>query len=323
MLKLFVFLLGCASAASDLPTHMLIFDRSPSSGATQSLGLPKQTETFLADDFQVGADKEVWVVDHVRVWALPDPQATSSRSPGDLFKKISFYGGIAPDTPTHNQKADVECDCHNLPPLKTAILQPGSDSTDSPDVLISSNPGRDGLEAWQIDFENLRWSVPGATNIQFGILAEGRQVHDGDSSYTWYNLASPGADGDHLRVFSSAGKLQSAFHEENAARMNIQVWGHLLARISIRSAGQRFRVILQREPFLDASQIDTSSLRFGPRSASPEKARIEDVDHKGKPVLVMDFRAADSGIPPESINACLTGRRLDGAPFEGCDLLRH
>jgi hypothetical protein len=328
MPKLRVFLLACFAftldlSASDLLASKLILDRGPSSESNLSAGLAKQTEGFLADDFQVGAAPEVWVIDHIRLWAVPDPKATSHHSLGDLFNKISLYGGIAPDPPVLDPKAHPECDCHNLPAVKTSALKLGSDSTDDPDVVVSSSRQHDGSDIWQIDFENLRWSVPGATSIQFGVLAEGRQVRDSDSSYSWYYAASPAADGQHLRVFSSAGKLQRPFHEGGAASVNIQVWGHLLAKISIRPAGQKLRVVLLGQQYLEASQVDRESLRFGPGNVAPGPVQTEDSDHDGKLDLVMYFRTGDAGLPPKSVNACLSGRRLDGAPFEGCDLLAH
>jgi hypothetical protein len=328
MLKLFVFLLACCAfgpglSASDVPAQKLICDRGPSSESNQSVGLPRQTEGFLADDFQVGTAPEDWVIDHIRLWVVPDPRATSPRGLGDLFKKISLYGGIAPDLPAPDQKAGPDCDCHNLPALKTAGLKLGSDSTDDPDIVVSPGVQHDGTEVRQIDFENLRWSVPGATSIQFGVLAEGRQVRDSDSSYSWYYLASPSPGDQHLRVFSSSGKLQGPLHEGGMTSLKIQVWGHLLAKISIRPAGQKLRVVLQGQPFLEASQVDRDSLRFGPGSAEPGPVQTEDADHDGKLDLVMYFRTGDAGLPPKSVNACLSGRRLDGAPFEGCDLLPH
>jgi len=296
---------------------MLIVDRVPSPGSNQALGLPKETEGFLADDFQVGTAKEDWVIDHIRLWAVPDPMATSPRGLGDLFKKISLYGGIAPELPVAGQEGAPVCDCHNLPPIETAALEPDSNSTDNRDVKVSSIQLQSGLEVWQIDFENLKWSVPGGESIQFGVLAEPYPA------YAWHDLASPSPAGRHLRVFSSAGKLQAEFHGNSAARMNIQVWGHLLARISIRPAGQKLRVVLLRQSYLEASQVDTGSLRFGPGNESPDSVRAEDVDQNGKSELVAYFRIADSGVAAKSINACLTGKRLDGAPFEGCDLMPH
>ena len=142
------------------------------------------------------------------------------------------------------------------------------------------------------------------------------------SGYTWHAIGAP-STADSLRVFSSAGKLLSQFHRDPPASMNIQVWGHLLARISIRPDGQKLRVILWNTPGVDTAQVDSSTLRFGPRNASPRDVRKDDANPTGKLALVMDFSIAESGIAPHSLNACLTGKRSDGAPFEGCDLLPH
>jgi hypothetical protein len=322
MLKRLAPLLACFAFGSHLSAQMLIVDRIPSSIPHQMVGLTKETNAFLADDFQAGAATEDWVIDHIRLWAVPDPKAIPHHRPGDLFRKISFYGGIAPDPPLPGQRAGPDCDCHNLPALKTAVLEPGGVATGNPDVVLAST-WQDGTEVWQIDFEDLRWSVPGATSIQFGVLAEGGREHGPDARYNWYYLASPASEGEHLRVFSSVGKLLSSFQEGGGARLNIQAWGHLLAKVSIRPAGQKLQVILRGQTFLDAAKVDPASLRFGPRSAAPANARAEDVDQDGNLDLVMYFRASDAGIPPGSVNACLRGRRLDGAPFEGCDLLAH
>jgi len=315
MIRLLAVILVCLASASAQSGQMLIFDRAPSSDSNQSLGLAKPSEGFLADDFQVGAAKEDWVIERIRIWAVPDLKATAPHGLGDVVNKISLFGGIAPDSPPPGQKPAADCDCHNLPTIKVATVEPGGNATDMKDVTIATIQ-QNGSDVWQIDFKDLKWSVPGGTNIQFGVLAES------SSLYNWYNLGAAPAQGQHLRVFSSAGKLQSVFQAETPARMNVQVWGHLLARISIRQAGQKLRVVLKSDPFLDSRQVDTTSLRFGPGNASPENVRTEDVNHDGKTALVMMFGARD-GIAPNSINACLTGKRLDGAPFEGCDLLKH
>lgn len=317
MQKLFILLLAWFVLPSDLPAQMLILDRGPAAGSSTSLGLPKQSEGFLADDFQVGTATEDWVIDHIRLWAVPDPRATNPRDLGDLVKKISLYGGIAPDPPPPDQKPGADCDCHNLPALEVAALEPGSDSTDNPNVKVSSDQGSGTPLIWQIDFENLKWSVPGGTGIQFGVLA------DPYPNYGWFYLASPAAAGPHLRVFSNVGKFQGPFHSAEGPRINIQVWGHLLARISIEGDAGGFRVTLWGASSLDAGRVDTASLRFGPRSASPGKVQVEDVNHDGKLDLVIYFRAADIGLGPKSVNACLSGRLENGTPFEGCDLLAH
>jgi len=313
MLKLFVLLLaGLASAVELCAQPMLIFDRAPSASSNQMLGV-KKSEGFLADDFELGAAKEDWVIDHIRLWAVADPKAPAPHGLGDLFKKISLLGGIAPDLPL----PVPDCDCHNLPALKVATIEPGSDATDNRDVEISPAATVERTQSWQIDFKDLKWSVPGGTRIQFGVLAEPY------TGYAWHDLATPAEAGQHLRIFSSVGKFEKTFGRGDAARVNVQVWGHLLARISIRADGQKLRVILWDSPFLDANQIDHASLHFGPRGAAPESVRVEDAGQGGKPPLVMLFQPAATGIAPKSVNACLSGKRADGAPFEGCDLVPH
>jgi hypothetical protein len=317
-LRLLAVLFGCAAFVADVSAQQLtlILDRAPSAESVQSLGLAKQTDAFIADDFVIGAAKEDWIIDRIRLWTVADPKAPSPRALGDLVKKISLLGGIAPDLPKPNQSPGADCDCHNLPVLKSTSIDPGSNTAGNRDVKIASGPQIHGSPTWQIDFNDLRWSVPSGTRIQFGVFAES------NSGCAWHNLATP-SDTEQLRVFSSSGKFEKVFTSPSPARINVQVWGHLLARISIRPTGQKLQVILWNAPFLGAEQVDRTSLHFGPGKAVPETTEIEDVQHSGQPVLVMLFQPAASGVTPRSVNACLTGKRQDGAPFEACDLLSH
>jgi hypothetical protein len=319
MLKLLAFLFACAIFIADVSAQqqILILDRASSGESVQSLGLTEQTDAFIADDFVIGATKEDWIIDRIRLWAVADPKAPSPRALGDLVRKISLLGGIAPDLPKPNQPPGADCDCHNLPVLKSTSIEPGSNTAGNRDVVIASGAQIHGSPTWQIDFNDLRWSVPSGVRIQFGVFAEP------NSGRAWYNLATPSDPAEQLRVFSSAGKFEKTFTSPSPARINVQVWGHLLARISIRPIGQKLQVILWNSPFLGAEQVDRASLRFGPGKALPESTEVEDVQHSGEPVLVMLFQPAASGITPRSVNACLTGKRQDGAPFEACDLLSH
>jgi hypothetical protein len=316
MPKVLLFLLALLAPSPGL-TQMLLADRTPS-GAARLLGLPKGTSGFLADDFQAGTKREVWVIDHIRLWTGLDPRVISGDSVGDLFRSLTLYGGIAPALPAPDQDQGPDCDCHNLPALRTAVLKSGSNATDTSGATITDRVQADGSRFWQIDFEDLEWSVPGATPIQFGVLAEKRS----DSSYDWYYAASSG-DRDHLRVFSSIGKLKSVYQEGGPTRIDIKVWGHLLVSISIRRIRQKLQVVLRGSSSLDPSQVDTASLRFGPGNSVPGNVRVEVAEHDGERDIVMDFKLADLGLPPNAINACLTGQRLDSAPFQGCDLLPH
>lgn len=275
LLKAFLVLGACLCSLPELSAQMLIVDRGPSSGPTKLLGLQK-ANAFLADDFQVGAAKEDWIIDHIRMWAVPAPNRAPLPAPGELFQKISLYGGIAP---IPNQPAADECDCHNLPALKSAVLRPGNRSSSDHDVQIVPIRRQDGREVWQIDFENLMWSVPGATRIQFGILAESRLGLGHNSNSTWYNLASPAAEGEHLRVFSDAGNFQGPYSGEQGARMNIQVWGHLFAKISMSPAGQELPSHFRAQA--DSSKqnkMDTATL--GRREAKPDRVSVEHSGHR-------------------------------------------
>lgn len=318
MLKVLVFLFASAAFVADVSAQQLILirDRAASAESVQSLGLSKQTDAFIADDFVVGAAKEDWIIDRIRLWAVADPKAPSTRALGDLVKKISLLGGIAPDLRKPNQPPDADCDCHNLPVLKSTSFEPDSNTARNRDVEIADGPQIHESATWQIDFNDLRWSVPGGVRIQFGVFAEP------NAGYAWYNLATP-SDAEQLRIFSSAGKFEKAFTSPSPARLNVQVWGHLLARISIHPSGQKLQVILWNTAFLGVEQVDRTSLHFGPGKAVPESTEVEDVQHSGQPALVMFFQPAASGIAPRSVNACLTGKHQDGAPFEACDLLSH
>ncbi len=310
-------LLAVPALTFGLSAQLLIAHRPRSSGANQYLGLPKGTEGFLADDFQVGVAGEDWVIDHIRLWAVPDPKLITAHAPGELFAKITLFGGIAPEPPTPNE---VHCDCHNLPALRTAFFERGGASFNTPHDSLTLARQADGADIWQIDFEDLKWSVPGAKAIQFGVIAEPRSAGKVPSLY-W--VASAAEGGQHLRVFTSDGKFQKPFGDKDVSRINIQVWGHLLAKVSIQRSGDELVITLRRQPSLEASQVDPASLRFGPQGVSPGNVRVVDVDHPGQPDLVMSVTKAGSGLSPKDINACLSGQRLDGAPFQGCDLVPH
>ncbi|MGB0042204.1 MAG: hypothetical protein WBP91_03430, partial [Terriglobales bacterium] len=74
MLKLLAFLFACAAFVADISAQqILILDRAPTAESVQSLGLTKRTDAFIADDFVIGAAKEDWIIDRIRLWAVADP----------------------------------------------------------------------------------------------------------------------------------------------------------------------------------------------------------------------------------------------------------
>jgi hypothetical protein len=168
--------------------------------------LTNRTNAFIANDFVVGAAKGDWVIDRIRLWAVADPKAPSPRALGDIVKKISLLGGIARDLPKPDQPPGADCDCHNLPVLKSTSIEPGSNTAGNRDVEIASGPQIHGSPTWQIDFNDLRWSVPGGIRIQFGVFAET------NSGCAWYNLGAVvgGAGADRAGTASAAGRQSAA-----------------------------------------------------------------------------------------------------------------
>jgi len=71
----------------------------------------------------------------------------------------------------------------------------------------------------------------------------------------------------------------------------------------------------------DVTQIDRSSLRFGPDSARPAHksgGHLADANGDGYADLLSHYWIADSGISETTVRTCVTGWTLVGVPFKGC-----
>jgi hypothetical protein len=210
-----------------------------------------------------------------------------------------------------------------LLPLQRGNLQPGADAADN--VRIRIPPATPGT--WRVEFNDLKWSVPGGIPIQFGVLATGRPAGVSGQRYTWLNHAFIGSsraaedqDAHDLRLFDENGSQLERFAPNGlplspSVGMNVQAWGHRSALIAIRSAGSLVEVQLRTGDGFHPDAADPESLRFGPRRASPVMTAPA-VDRAG-PSLVMQFRPEETGIRRGEVSACLTGNQRDGTPFEG------
>lgn len=71
---------------------------------------------------------------------------------------------------------------------------------------------------------------------------------------------------------------------------------------------------------LAASEVDATSLGFGPNLAAPADApNLADVDGDGRLDRVSRYVVAATGIEAGDDDACLRGLLLDGTPFDACD----
>jgi hypothetical protein len=72
----------------------------------------------------------------------------------------------------------------------------------------------------------------------------------------------------------------------------------------------------------DPSDVDVTTLAFGPGGAAPAHANgphDADANDDGLTDLLGHFRTQETGIVFDDTEACLTGELLDGTPFEACD----
>jgi hypothetical protein len=278
-------------------------------GGTVPVGAADRDRQFLTDAFRPGAEGETWVIERIRVWGMPDGRGSLARSPGDLFESIILRGGLWSDPPA---SGTPDCGCHGLLSLAAASLEPGTLRTSNPDVTIAIGDG-----SWQIDFNNLAWSVPGGSRVQFGVEAKSRvgDVH------TWYARGSRSSEASMLHLFTSDGKPAGAFEKGGGLLMDVQVWAHRLAAVSIARSRGNYEVIVKGQQKFASSDIDPATLEFGAGGSRPERVRIMDADGDGIPDLAGTFSSQAAAIPRGSVTACIKGRLRNGHAFEGCDLV--
>ena len=187
MLKLLAFLFACTAFVADVSAQqgILILDRAPFRGVGP-IPWPGQTDRCLyRRRFRCRRrEGRLGHRSHSSLGCRRSQGAIAPRPRWSRQENQPSRWDRARSTQTR-QPPGADCDCHNLPVLKSTSIEPGSVTAGNRDVEIASGPQIHGSPTWQIDFNDLRWSVPGGTRIQFGVFAEP------NSGYTWYNLATP------------------------------------------------------------------------------------------------------------------------------------
>lgn len=332
-----LFLLPVCLVGASLPGGALLVDRglpsrsTPSSPATVRVGWPANG-VYIADRFALGRPGELWVIDKVRVWAVPGLEVGRPGALGDLFEKITLLGGIESETqPATPQQAALVCACHGPVPIAATAVSRGSSASQDSHVVLTPVTSADGasfnesgrlLSVWQVDFQDLLWNVPGGVNLQFGVYGAGLPQAGGKSKRVWFNLASHVSGEHELRLFETGGSpvvpAAGALPGDKSLGINVQVWGHRTARIDIRRSGNTWQVKLEASPGIDVLQVKPESLRFGPKGAAPVESTVEHSGGEGGADLLLKIGSAGAGIPPNQPVACLKGVMLDNVPFEGC-----
>ena len=296
--------------ATAIHAQALLVDRASGVG-TAWVGVPKG---FIGDHFSVGSAGDVWVIDALSVWVKSEDPAARL---GDIYESMKLLGGIEAQLPAAGEPAQPDCACHNLAVLKSGLLRSHANAATTADIRISAaGPG-----IWRIDFDDLKWSIPGGVPIQFGVLGTGRS---GGGRHAWLNSAISDTSSHDLRLFDDSGRLLGRYNSESAPRdggvgFNIQVRGHKSVPVAVRSEGGTLEMVLRAGNGFDPRQANPDTLRIGPNKALP--AAIQEWTGQGSKELVLQFRRDEIGSRPGELTVCVTGLERNGIPFEGCDVL--
>jgi len=203
--------------AGDLAGQTLVVDRPVAAGATAQ-AIELADGGFLGDAFQLGVDREVWVIDSIRVWVARYTGAGCPAKLGDQIAKITLYGALenlpAPGEP--------DCKCHALVPVRSVGMQPGTNSSVESGVKIAPSGA-----FWQIDFDEVRWSLPGDAKVLFAVRAAPRVAAACTVAKAWSLSASPAGEGYRLHRFDRDLVPEGPAAPDTAPkRLNIQVRAH-------------------------------------------------------------------------------------------------
>ena len=207
---------ACALLALPLAAQSLVVDRPLGDRPPVPQIVERGAKGAFADAFQIGAKGEVWMIDAVRVWAMPAASPACSRELGDQLAKITLFGALD-NPPVPGQPV---CDCHALVALADVPLTPGGSSSGNAKVQLTPEKG-----AWRLDFHDVRWSVPGGMDVLFSVRATARRQDACPAVAGWSLAAAPGAATYRLHLLNEKGVpigLEPA--PKHPRTVDIQVW---------------------------------------------------------------------------------------------------
>jgi hypothetical protein len=202
-------------AACPLASQTLVVDR-PATAAARPQRVERPDGKILSDFFRIGAAGEVWMIDKIRVWAIPATGPACGAELGDSIEKITLLGALD-NPPVPGQPV---CDCHALVPLAEIPLAKGSSVSGNPNVTLTR---RDGL--WQIDVRQVRWSVPAAADVLFTVRATARTKGACRAAAQWSLAATPAVADYRLHLLDEKTvPIGPADAAPQPRTIDVQVW---------------------------------------------------------------------------------------------------
>ncbi len=207
-------LLAALLAAVPGSAQSLVFDR-PLTGKPHPQRIERPGKGAFAEAFRIGSTGEVWMMDALRVWAMPATGAACGKELGDSIEKITILGALD-NPPVPGQPV---CDCHALVPIATIPLKAGSSASQIPSATLTQEDG-----VWRIDVREARWSVPGGTDVLFTVRVTPRGNESCHADTRWSLAASPAPDDYRLHLLNEKG-VPVGLADPAPRFINIQVWG--------------------------------------------------------------------------------------------------
>ncbi|AOY82384.2 MAG: hypothetical protein F6K63_02510 [Moorea sp. SIO1G6] len=206
-----------------------------------------QNQGFFGDDFTIGNVGDTFVIDTIRTWMVPGLSIGDPDNLGDWYESFTLLTGLAAED--------------DISPFASATLDFNSNVTSNPDVTITQVSYPDAAESiydnfgdfvniWQVDFNNLNWTIEGGTTYNFGVRGVGREIPDEDIFYPWFNHASnaglsgspqDGADNRYLQFDASGNFVYIVDTNGNgwdkSSDINVQIFGEATPKTSVPEPG--------------------------------------------------------------------------------------